>query len=99
MLIFNTVTKTKEVIEIGLIDFVISCEMPPFLFIVMRDVWIETYKIGEKGGVEVAGRFRMSKLEPRAVSRFNKGYFVGGYNRGFLPGNKRTLQRSIYYVD
>ena len=41
---------------------------------------------------------RISKMEPRTIARYNKGYYIGGYNRSSLPGNRRSTKRSIYYT-
>jgi hypothetical protein len=38
-------------------------------------------------------------LEPRAICRYNKGYYLGGYNRSFLPGNRRTHSRKLLFLE
>ena len=37
-------------------------------------------------------------MEPKTIARYNKGYFIGGYNRSSLPGNRRTTKRSVYFM-
>jgi len=38
-------------------------------------------------------------MEPQSICRFNKGYFLGGYNKSVLPGHKRSSRRSVYYLE
>lgn len=99
ILIFNTITKQKDYIEVGTKDFVLSHDLPPYIFVVMRDRWMDAFKVDDKGlGVEQVASIRISKMEPRTIARYNKGYYIGGYNRSSLPGNRRSTKRSIYYT-
>lgn len=38
-------------------------------------------------------------MEPLAICRYNKGCFLGGYNRSILPGGKHSTRRSIYFIE
>lgn len=64
----------------------------------MEGRFIHAYKTSATG-LEKPISMRISKLEPRAICRFNKGYYLGGYNRSFLPGNKRTQTRKIIFLE
>ena len=44
-------------------------------------------------------KVKISKLEVKAICKYNKGYFMGGYNRSPLPGGKHTTKRTIYYLE
>lgn len=44
-------------------------------------------------------KVKISKLEVKAICKYNKGYFMGGYNRSPLPGGKHTNKRTIYYLE
>jgi hypothetical protein len=96
-MVYNTVTKIKDIYEMGTEDFLLDHHLPPYLFVVFKDRWIYGYRLGMLG-VDEPVEIRISKLEPRAIARFNSGYFVGGYNRSPLPGNRRSTTRSIYYI-
>jgi hypothetical protein len=64
----------------------------------MEGRFLHAYRVGTVG-LDKPVSIRISKLEPRSICRFNKGYYLGGYNRSFLPGNKRTTTRLIYFLD
>ena len=60
VLLFNTVTKTRQVIEVGSEDFVVNHDLPPFIFVLFRDRFIDTYS--GKNNIEKTGSIRISKL-------------------------------------
>lgn len=42
---------------------------------------------------------KISKMNVKSLCSFNKGYFMGGYNRSPLPGGKLIDKRTIYYLE
>jgi hypothetical protein len=96
-LVYNTLTKFKETLKIDYKDWMVA-QIPPYLFVLLEDRFIHGYRMGV-ASLDEPVHIRISKLEPRAICRFNKGYFIGGYNRSFLPGNRRTMTRDIYFIE
>ena len=99
-MILNTISKLKQEIQIGTADFILTKHLPPYIFVIMRDRWIDCYRVDENiGGIQLAVSIRISKMEPRTIARYNKEYFIGGYNRSSLPGNRRSNKRTIYFIN
>ena len=42
-MVFNTITKTKQFVDVATSDFVLNHELPPYIFVIMRDRWIDAY--------------------------------------------------------
>lgn len=70
--------------------------LPPFLLAVIEGQFMQLFN---EDLASDAVRVKISKMEPKAICRYNKGYFLGGYNRSILPGGRHTTRRSIYFLD
>lgn len=73
--------------------------MPPYLFSIIEGQIISLYDEDMINQDKEVVSIKISKLEPKVICKYNKGYFMGGFNKSIFPGNKRTPKRFIYFIE
>lgn len=74
-------------------------QLPPYVFACIITQFIYCYSEQALKDVTKIAKFKISKLNVRAICGFNKGYFMAGSNRSPLPGGNLTDRRSIYFLE
>ncbi len=71
---------------------------PPYVFACLIGQFIYLYSEKALADVKEIEKLKISKLNVKTLCGFNKGYFMGGYNRSPYPGGKLTDRRAILYL-
>ncbi len=97
-IIVHCLTTNKNInIKVCTDDFVVL-DFPPYIFACLITQFIYLYTEQALYDVTKIIKMKISKLNVKAICRFNKGYFMGGFNRSPFPGGKLTDKRSIYFM-
>ena len=98
-IIVHCLTTNKNItIKVCTDDFIII-DLPPYIFGCFITQFLYCYTEEALYDVTKIIKIKISKLNVKAICNFNKGYFMGGYNRSSLPGGKLTDRRSIYFME
>lgn len=72
---------------------------PPYIFACMISQFIYLYTEEALQDVSKIIKIKISKLNVKCLCNFNKGYFMGGYNRSPFPGGNTIEKRTIYFLE
>lgn len=96
--VYSIQTKERTTIKVCTSDFKLV-SFPPFLFACFISQFIYFYTEEALHDVSRITKIKISKMNIRCMEFFNKGYFMGGYNRSPFPGGNLIDKRTIYYLE
>ncbi len=78
-------------------DTYILRHFPPCIFTCIVGQYLNLYEESNLLFGNKPQSLKISKLEVMCLCRHDRGYYMGGYNRSWVPGGHRTTNRSILY--
>lgn len=95
---YNLYSKEKIYFKVTSENYFIV-PFPPHLFACIIGQFIYFYPDDALIDTKFIQKAKISKLNVVSLCSFNKGYFMGGYNRSPLPGGNLIDKRTIYYIE
>lgn len=98
ILTYSLYSKEKIYFKVATNNYFIT-EFPPHLFACVIGQFLYFYSEDALIDAKFIQKAKISKMNVKAICSYNKGYFMGGYNRTPLPGGKLIDKRTIYYLE